>query len=97
LNIWKVDNMFYAKSQVQSTAHQTVHSGLCIALISKALALISNCQCIARGAVDRTANQYSLEHERSSGRSVCQPHSSLAQYHRIVAQNMYIQTEKPGN
>jgi hypothetical protein len=32
---------------VQSTAHQTIHFGLCTALISSALALKSHCKCIA--------------------------------------------------
>jgi hypothetical protein len=31
---------------VQSTGHQTIHFGLCTALISRALALIANCNCI---------------------------------------------------
>jgi hypothetical protein len=30
---------------VQSTAHQTLHFVLCNALVSRALALISNCKC----------------------------------------------------
>jgi hypothetical protein len=38
---------------VQSTAHQTIHFGLCTALISTALALILNCKYIALRAVDR--------------------------------------------
>jgi hypothetical protein len=32
---------------VQSTTHQTMHFGHFTALISRALALILNCQCIA--------------------------------------------------
>jgi hypothetical protein len=39
---------------VQSTVNQTIHVGLCIAVITKALALRSNCKCIARRAVDCT-------------------------------------------
>jgi hypothetical protein len=31
----------------QSTANQTIHFELCTAFISRALALISNCKCIA--------------------------------------------------
>jgi hypothetical protein len=40
--------------RVQSTAHLTMHFGLWTALIPKALALISNCKCIARRAAKRT-------------------------------------------
>jgi hypothetical protein len=36
---------------VLSWTHQTIHFRLCTALISRALALISNCKCIARRAV----------------------------------------------
>jgi hypothetical protein len=36
---------------VQSTAHQTIHLGLCIILILRALALLSNCMYIATRAV----------------------------------------------
>jgi hypothetical protein len=36
-----------ANDQVQSTAHQTILSGLCAALIARAFALISNCKCLA--------------------------------------------------
>jgi hypothetical protein len=32
---------------VQPTAHQVIHFGLCTSFISTALALISNCKCIA--------------------------------------------------
>jgi hypothetical protein len=39
---------------VKSTAHQTKHFGLCSSLISSALAITSNCKCIASRAVDRT-------------------------------------------
>jgi hypothetical protein len=37
-----------ALTTVQSTPHQTIHHGLCTALILKALALISNCKCIVQ-------------------------------------------------
>jgi hypothetical protein len=47
VNIEKVE-------QVHSTAHQTIHFRLCAALITKALALMSNCKCKARRAVDGT-------------------------------------------
>jgi hypothetical protein len=30
---------------LQSTSHQTIHFGLCTALVPKALVLISNCKC----------------------------------------------------
>jgi hypothetical protein len=38
---------------VQSTAHQILHFGL-LTLISRALALILNCKCMAKRAVART-------------------------------------------
>jgi hypothetical protein len=41
-------------TKVQSTAHQTVHFGLPTALVSRALALISNCKWIACRAIGRT-------------------------------------------
>jgi hypothetical protein len=44
----------YLTELTQSTAHQTIHFELCTAFISRALAPISNCECMARGAVDRT-------------------------------------------
>jgi hypothetical protein len=39
---------------VLSTVRQTIHFGLCTALITKAKALRSNCKCIAKLAVDQT-------------------------------------------
>jgi hypothetical protein len=41
-------------NDVQSTTNQTLHFGFCAALISKALALISNCKCVPWRAFDRT-------------------------------------------
>jgi hypothetical protein len=38
---------FIIQNNVQLIAHQTIHFGLCTALISRALALIPNCKCIA--------------------------------------------------
>jgi hypothetical protein len=44
----KCDGFVYpdALPTVQSTAHHNIHSELCNALISRALALILNCKCI---------------------------------------------------
>jgi hypothetical protein len=39
---------------VHLTAHQTIHLGLCTALTSMGLVLISNSMCIVGRAVDRT-------------------------------------------
>jgi hypothetical protein len=39
---------------VQSILHQTIQFAFCTALISEALALISNYKCIAQSAVERT-------------------------------------------
>jgi hypothetical protein len=45
LKIFEIRRKCY---MVQLTAHQTIHFGLCSALISRALALTSNCKCTAR-------------------------------------------------
>jgi hypothetical protein len=45
---------FYFNIIVQAKSHQTIHIILCTALISKALALISNWQCIAWHPFHRT-------------------------------------------
>jgi hypothetical protein len=42
-----IDDFSQKCPNVQSTAHKTIHFGICTALISKVLALISNCKCIA--------------------------------------------------
>jgi hypothetical protein len=63
VEVIKVDNQLEFDSfvqpgvmlTVQSTAHQIIHFGLCTALISMALALISNYKCKALRAVDRTS------------------------------------------
>jgi hypothetical protein len=49
---------------VQSTAHQTIHFRLYSALISRALALISNCKCVAWRAVDRTLENVCMVYSR---------------------------------
>jgi hypothetical protein len=50
----RIYSLFSPFKHVQSTAYQTVHFGLCNALISRALALISNCNCVARRAGHRS-------------------------------------------
>jgi hypothetical protein len=46
-------NVVIINDLVQSTPHLTIHFGHCTALISWALALMSNCKCKARRAVDQ--------------------------------------------
>jgi hypothetical protein len=50
LSLWNL----WILLDVQSTAHQTIHFGLCTALILKALGLTSNCKWIEWSAVLRT-------------------------------------------
>jgi hypothetical protein len=54
-DIKKINSTLFAlDGAVQSTTHQTIHLGLCAALIAKALAIKSNYKCVALHAVDRT-------------------------------------------
>jgi hypothetical protein len=49
-------------SSYKSIAHQTLHFGLCTALISKTLALISNCKCICDVLLIVRASKGMLSH-----------------------------------
>jgi hypothetical protein len=65
-------------ADVRLTAHQTIHLGLCTALISIALALISNCQCTALAVRSTSRHAIHLRFDISSGLRAVKRRSSMA-------------------
>jgi hypothetical protein len=57
-----------ARTHLQSKAHRTMHFGYFTVLISRALALISNCQCIAKRVVDRSHERMNAQTDSSRTR-----------------------------